>query len=61
MGIPRRAWLPALALALNALVWEVLFASGSAVLLGASTLGWPLIVGGSLIVGASLLAARQSG
>ncbi len=40
------------------MITEVLFASGSAVLLGASTLGWPLVAGGSLIVAASLLAAR---
>ena len=33
----------------------------SAVLLDASALGWPLVIGGSLIVGASLLAARQGG
>ena len=43
------------------MITEVLFASASAVLLGASVLGWPLVIGGSLIVGASLLAARQGG
>lgn len=41
------------------MITEVLFASASAVLLGASVLGWRLVIGGSLIVGASLLAARQ--
>lgn len=37
---------------------EVLFASVSAVLLGAGTLTTPLLVGGGLIVAAALLAAR---
>ena len=37
---------------------EVLFASGSAVLLGAGTLTTPLLLGGALIVGATLLSAR---
>jgi drug/metabolite transporter (DMT)-like permease len=40
------------------MVTEVLFASGSAVLLGAGALTAPLVVGGLLIVGASLLSAR---
>ena len=39
------------------MVTEVLFASISAVALGAGTLNWPLALGGSLILGASLLAA----
>ena len=38
---------------------EVLFASVSAVLLGASSLSTPLVLGGMLILGASLLSARQ--
>ena len=37
---------------------EVLFASGSAVLLGAGTLTLPLALGGALIVGATLWSAR---
>jgi drug/metabolite transporter (DMT)-like permease len=41
------------------MVTEVLFASVSAVLLGAAQLSVPLIVGGVLIVGAALLAARH--
>jgi drug/metabolite transporter (DMT)-like permease len=41
------------------MVTEVLFASVSAVLLGAATLSAPLLVGGALIVGAALLAARH--
>jgi drug/metabolite transporter (DMT)-like permease len=41
------------------MVTEVLFASVSAVLLGAANLSLPLLVGGLLIVGAALLAARQ--
>jgi drug/metabolite transporter (DMT)-like permease len=41
------------------LVTEVLFASVSAVLLGAASLTMPLLIGGALIVGAALLAARQ--
>jgi drug/metabolite transporter (DMT)-like permease len=40
------------------MVSEVLFASVSAVALGAGSLSWPLVAGGVLIVGASLLAAR---
>jgi drug/metabolite transporter (DMT)-like permease len=39
------------------MVSEVLFASASAVALGAGTMSWALGLGGSLIVGASLLAA----
>ena len=39
------------------MVSEVLFASGSAVALGAGVMSWPLALGGTLIVGASLLAA----
>jgi drug/metabolite transporter (DMT)-like permease len=35
---------------------EVLFASVSAVLLGAGLVTWPLVLGGALIVGAALLA-----
>jgi hypothetical protein len=38
---------------------EVLFASASALALGAGTLDLRLAVGGSAIVGAALLAARQ--
>jgi drug/metabolite transporter (DMT)-like permease len=41
------------------MVTEVLFASVSAVLLGAAQLSAPLLVGGLLIVVAALLAARQ--
>ena len=40
------------------MITEVLFASGSAVLLGAGTFTPSLAVGGALIVGASLLAAK---
>ncbi len=40
------------------MVTEVLFASLSAVLLGAGALNWPLVLGGALIVGSTLLAAR---
>jgi drug/metabolite transporter (DMT)-like permease len=39
------------------MVSEVLFASASAVALGAGAMSWALGLGGSLIVGASLLAA----
>lgn len=39
------------------MITEVLFASGSAVALGAGTLSMPLVAGGALIVGAALLAA----
>jgi drug/metabolite transporter (DMT)-like permease len=39
------------------MVSEVLFASASAVALGAGSMSWPLALGGSLILGASLLAA----
>jgi drug/metabolite transporter (DMT)-like permease len=39
------------------MVSEVLFASGSAVALGAGSMSWPLALGGTLIIGASLLAA----
>ena len=38
---------------------EVLFASGSALALGAGTLDVRMAVGGGAIVGAALLAARQ--
>ncbi len=38
---------------------EVVFASGSALLLGAGTLTAPLLVGGGLIVASALLAARS--
>lgn len=41
------------------MVTEVLFASVSAVLLGAANLSLPLLIGGLLIVGAALLAARD--
>jgi drug/metabolite transporter (DMT)-like permease len=41
------------------MVTEVLFASVSAVLLGAAQLSAPLLIGGLLIVVAALLAARQ--
>jgi drug/metabolite transporter (DMT)-like permease len=41
------------------MVTEVLFASVSAVLLGAAQLSVPLLIGGLLIVGAALLAARH--
>jgi drug/metabolite transporter (DMT)-like permease len=40
------------------MITEVLFASLSAVLLGAGTLTLPLALGGALIVGATLLSAR---
>jgi len=40
------------------MISEVLFASGSAVLLGAGVVSGPLLLGGALIVGASLLAVR---
>ena len=40
------------------MISEVLFASGSAVLLGAGSLTLPLLLGGALIVGATLLSAR---
>ncbi|MDP1648778.1 MAG: DMT family transporter [Rubrivivax sp.] len=40
------------------MVTEVLFAAGSAVLLGAGTLTPTLLLGGALIVGATLLSAR---
>ena len=40
------------------MVTEVLFASASALLLGAGTLTPPLLLGGALIVGATLLSAR---
>ena len=40
------------------MITEVLFASGSAVLLGAGTLTLPLALGGALIVGATLWSAR---
>ena len=40
------------------MITEVLFASLSAVLLGAGVLTLPLAVGGGLIVGATLLSAR---
>ena len=40
------------------MITEVLFASVSAVLLGAGSLSWPLALGGGLIVGATLLSAR---
>ncbi len=41
------------------MVSEVLFASVSAVALGAGSFSWPLAAGGALIVGASLLSARS--
>ncbi len=41
------------------MVSEVIFASGSAVLFGASAVTWPLAIGAELIVGAALLAARD--
>jgi len=41
------------------MVTEVVFASVSAVWLGAGTLSPQLLAGGGLIVGAALLAARQ--
>ena len=41
------------------MITEVLFASGSAVLLGAGVVTGPLLLGGALIVGASLLATRE--
>ncbi|MBU6260228.1 MAG: DMT family transporter [Burkholderiales bacterium] len=37
---------------------EVLFASGSAIALGAGQLSWPIACGGALIVGAALLAGH---
>lgn len=37
---------------------EIVFASGSAVLLGAGTLDARLLVGGALIVGAAVLSSR---
>ena len=40
------------------MITEVLFASGSAVLLGAGTLTLPLVLGGALIVGATLWSSR---
>ncbi len=39
---------------------EVLFASASALALGAGTLDMPLAIGGAAIIGAALLAARES-
>ncbi len=42
------------------MITEVLFASFSALALGAGTLTLPLALGGSLIVGATLLSARSS-
>jgi len=51
------ARLPANATAV-VMVTEVLFASASAVLLGAGTLTPPLLLGGALIIGATLLSAR---
>jgi len=51
------ARLPANATAV-VMVTEVLFAAGSAVLLGAGVLTPPLLLGGALIVGATLLSAR---
>jgi hypothetical protein len=41
------------------MISEVLFASLSAVALGAGTMSLQLAVGGALIVGATLLSARQ--
>jgi drug/metabolite transporter (DMT)-like permease len=41
------------------MVSEVLFASVSAVALGAGVLTWPLVAGGALIVGAALLAVLR--
>jgi len=41
------------------MITEVLFASGSAVLLGAAVVTAPLLLGGALIIGASLLAVRD--
>jgi drug/metabolite transporter (DMT)-like permease len=41
------------------MITEVLFASGSAVLLGAAVVTAPLLLGGALIIGASLLALRD--
>jgi len=40
---------------------EVVFASGSAVLLGAATLSWATVLGGALIMLAALLSAVSSG
>ncbi|EGJ12417.1 DMT family transporter [Rubrivivax benzoatilyticus] len=51
------ARLPANATAV-VMITEVLFASASAVLLGAAAITLPLVIGGTLIVGAALLAAR---
>jgi drug/metabolite transporter (DMT)-like permease len=42
------------------LITEVLFASASAVLLGAGTLSPPLLLGGALILSATLLSARAA-
>ena len=42
------------------LVTEVLFASTSALLLGAGEASWPLAIGGSLIVAAALLASLSA-
>jgi drug/metabolite transporter (DMT)-like permease len=41
------------------MITEVLFASASAIALGAGSLSLPLVLGGGLIVTASLLAARE--
>ena len=41
------------------MVSEVLFASVSAIVLGAGSLSWPLVVGATLIISASLLSARE--
>lgn len=43
------------------MIAEVLFASVSAVALGAGVVTWPLVLGGGLIVTASLLSAFQGG
>lgn len=51
------ARLPAQATAVIMLT-EVLFASASAIALGAGTLGWRVVVGGALIVAAAALVAR---
>ena len=40
------------------MITEVLFASASALVLGAGVVTWPLALGGALIVGATLLSAR---
>ncbi|MBL8328827.1 MAG: DMT family transporter [Rubrivivax sp.] len=42
------------------MVAEVLFASVSAVLLGAGLVTWPLVIGGSLIVAAAVLSAWKA-